>query len=407
MANIRAKKNKNGEVISYQIRVHKGRSSDGKQLTPYIMTWKVPKGKTEKQIQKELRQVADEFEAKCKEGLVSNAPKLTFKDFIPQYLGIIRNIISPTTYESYVNCINRLLIPEFGHMKLASIKPIHIQSFIQKLCETTADCKAKNVEEHKLSASTVQRYLTCLKSIFKQAAKLDLIGMNPTDSAKLTMPKIVNPKIEIFTKQEAQKMLSCLVDEELQFQVLIQIAIITGARRGELVGLKFSDIDFENNKITIERSAIKLKGQPITTKPPKDYEVRTIAVNEYCINLIRLLQKEKQSTRQRLGTAWCGDDWLFTQWNGEIMNPQTPTRQFAKFLERHELKHRKFHSLRHTSATLLLYGGLNIKQVQGRLGHGDIETTNKYLHCISEADEEATRIFDDMFQQQPPITKAV
>lgn len=78
------------------------------------------------------------------------------------------------------------------------------------------------------------------------------------------------------------------------------------------------------------------------------------------------------------------------------MNPQTPTKQFQKFLAKYKLKHRKFHSLRHTSATLLLYGGVSIKQVQGRLGHGDIETTNKYLHIIEEADVEAANILSSM-----------
>lgn len=79
-----------------------------------------------------------------------------------------------------------------------------------------------------------------------------------------------------------------------------------------------------------------------------------------------------------------------------MMNPQTPTKQFSKFLGKYDLKHRKFHSLRHTSATLLLYAGVNIKQVQGWLGHGDIETTNKYLHLIEEADVEAVNKLDIM-----------
>ena len=80
------------------------------------------------------------------------------------------------------------------------------------------------------------------------------------------------------------------------------------------------------------------------------------------------------------------------------MNPMTPTKQFRLFLARNGLKHRKFHSLRHTSATLLLYGGVNIKQVSERLGHGDIETTNKYLHYLTEADEEAAQVLGDMLR---------
>lgn len=172
------------------------------------------------------------------------------------------------------------------------------------------------------------RYLTVLQSLFKQAVKLGIIPDTPARAEKLTIPRVQQPKIEIFTKSEAAQMLACL-------------------------------------------------------------------------ELIRMLQAEKFRTAQRLGTQWQGENWIFTTWNGEIMNPQTPTKQFSKFLERHKLKHREFHSLRHTSATLLLYGGVNIKQVQGRLGHGDIETTNKYLHVLEEADVEAAKTLDIMLLPKP------
>lgn len=220
--------------------------------------------------------------------------------------------------------------------------------------------------------------------------------MNPADSKKLTLPKMVTPKIEIFSKQEAAEMLECLEKEELQYQCLVQLAIMTGCRLGELIALKFSDINYKTNKVTIERSAYKCKGQPISLKPPKDYEVRIITVNDYCVELIKLLKAEKERERLRLGTAWIGDEWLFTQWNGEILNPQTPTKWFSKFLAKNGLKHRKFHSLRHTSATLLLYGGVNLQTVRSRLGHADISTTNKYLHCLAEADTEAANVLGNM-----------
>ena len=165
-------------------------------------------------------------------------------------------------------------------------------------------------------------------------------------------------------------------------------------------------MDFENKKITIERSAIKLKGQDTRTKPPKDYETRTVSVNDSCLELLRLLRSEKYETAQRLGDKWKGGNWIFTTWDGSIMNPQTPTKQFEKFLKRNGLKHRKFHSLRHTSATLLLYGGINIKQVQSRLGHGDIETTNKYLHVLEETDVEAANVLGKMLLPQSRAAKA-
>ena len=111
-----------------------------------------------------------------------------------------------------------------------------------------------------------------------------------------------------------------------------------------------------------------------------------------------MLQQQHQEDKQRLGDRWKGDDWVFTQWNGEIMNPQTPTKQFSHFLKKHGLKHCKLHALRHTSATLLLYGGINIRQVQQRLGHSEFEATQKYLHCISEADKEAVSVLADMLE---------
>lgn len=191
-------------------------------------------------------------------------------------------------------------------------------------------------------------------------------------------------------------MLHCLESESLQFQTLIQLAIITGARAGELCALKFSDFDFISQRVTIERSAYKVTGQPIGIKPPKDGEVRSVTVNRHCIALVQVLQEEKRQAAEMLGTAWVGDDWLFTQWNGEIMNPQTPSKQFSKFLEKHGLKHRKFHALRHTSATLLLYGGVDIKAVQTRLGHSELSTTNKYLHLVEEADVQAANLLDSM-----------
>lgn len=115
-----------------------------------------------------------------------------------------------------------------------------------------------------------------------------------------------------------------------------------------------------------------------------------------CLDLIRQLKAQKAEEAKRLGTKWNFSNWMFTTWNGEIMNPQTPTKQFSKFLSKNGLMHRKFHSLRHTSATLLLYGGINVKQVQARLGHGDIETTNKYLHVLEEADIESANVLGTM-----------
>lgn len=378
MASIRKRKN------SYLIRVSCGYDTNGKQIVKY-MTWKPDKELTTKQAEKEVARQAAIFEEQCKNGVTGTHKGIKLVDFCTMYLDIKRNILAPRTYEYYNNLINNLIVPVLGNIKLSELKTTHIQQFIKYLQSNNNN-----------SPATIKRKLAVLQSILKQAVKLDIIESSPAIAEKLTLPKVVTPKVEIFTKQEAAEMLSCLEDEPLQFQVLVNLAIMTGARLGELTGLKFSDIDYQTNKITIERSVYKVSGQPIRTKAPKDNDIRIIAVNNYCIDLIRLLKSEKEKQAIEQAEKWNNGNWLFTQRNGKIIYPQTLSKQFSEFLKKNGLKHRKFHSLRHTSATLLLYGGVNIKQVQERLGHGDISTTNKYLHCIAEADEEAANVLQNM-----------
>ena len=398
MAYIDPRTNKKGEIISYRIRVSRGYDEKGNRLKPYFMTWVPDKGMTKKQIEAELQRQVVLFEERCNSGTQAVSNKIKLKDFIPQYLETVEVRASPTTLHFYKRVIDTHIIPFFGNKKMQDIKPQHIQNFIKYLTELTPEHSSPTNDTDKLSPSTVRRYLTVLQSIFKTAHKLEIISTNPAKAEKLTIPRVVNPKIEIFTKAEAAEMLNCLTSEDLQFQTYVQLAIITGARRGEMAALKFSDFDYNGFRLTISRAAIKVSGQPIQIKPPKDYEVRTVTVNEHCIELVKMLQAHYEREKQRLGSKWAGDEWLFTQWNGEIMNPQTPTKQFDKFLKKHGLKHRKLHSLRHTSATLLLYGGINIRQVQQRLGHSELETTQKYLHYLSEADVEAVNVLTNMLE---------
>ncbi len=405
MPTITPRKNKNGEITSFTIRVYRGYDRSGNRLKPFTTSYKPPKDLTPRQAEKEAQKFADKFETECLHFGEANS-RLRLSDFVPKYLEVAKTTLSPATYEFYSHNINDYIVPALGHLKLKDIRPSHIQQYIKQLTELPKKTRGQLQENGEtIAASTVRRYLTVLQSIFKQAVKQGLLNENPANVEHLTLPKAQVPKIDIFTKQEAAQMLAALEKEDLQFQTLIQLAIFTGARRGELIALKFSDIDFEQRKITIERSAYKITGQPLATKPPKDYETRTVTINESCCQLLKMLKREKLAESQRLGSAWCGDDWVFTQWNGEMMNLMTPTKQFAKFLKKNGLKHRKFHSLRHTSATLLLYAGVNIKQVQGRLGHGDIETTNKYLHLIEEADVEAANKLDIMLLPKPDKTE--
>ena len=394
MAGIVPRKNKKGEIVSYRIRVYRGYSPTGEKLKTFEMSWTPPEGWTEKRIQREVQKVAADFENKCINGDISAAGDPKLSEFCQTYLDIQRNTLAPRTMEFYTNLARDLIVPLLGHIRLSELRPAHVQKFVQHIQTTPKP------DGEMPSASTVKRKVACLQSILRQAVKLQIIKSNVADAKFLTMPQIITPKVEIFSKQSAAAMLSCLLSEPIEFQCLIQLAIATGGRLGEIVALKFSDFDYDRCRVTFQRSAYKVAGKPVGLKAPKDNDIRSVTVYPEVIDLVRLLQEEKHREAERLGTAWKGGEFLFTTWDGSIMHPQTPSKQFAKFLERHGLPHHKFHSLRHTSATLLLYSGVNIRQVQERLGHGSLKTTQIYLHSIQEADEQAASALQSMLITQ-------
>ena len=398
MANITPRKNKDGVITSYTIRVYHGYDGAGKRLKPYTMSYKPAPGMTARQIEKELNRQAVQFEEQCKNGMTGAAGNLRLSDISEQYFEAMKGKLSPTTYSYYRSIANTVILPALGHHKIAELKPVHVQEFVKMLSTVPIlNSSGKPYPDGRTaSPATVKRKLAVLQSMLTFSYKLGYISSNPADTRRLTLPKHIQPEIQIFTKQEAAYILNCLKDEPLQFQTLVQLAIFTGARQGELVGLKFSDIDFFNNNLTISRSAYKLKGEQVKTKAPKSDKERTVALNSSCIELLKELRKQHIREAQQLGSQWQGKNWVFTSWDGSMMYPKTPSKQFAKFLKRHNIEHRKFHSLRHTSATLLLYNGTDLKTVQGRLGHADLTTTNKYLHLVEQADIEAVNSLENL-----------
>lgn len=388
MATIRKKNN------SYEIAVSCGYGADGKQIRRFL-TYKPDKGMTPKKIENEVKRQAVLFEEQCKYGQAAANGKIKLSDYIPIYFENAKNNLSEYNYKAYQRTINKYIIPALGHFKLKDITPVHIQHFINELQE-----KPSNTKTGKLSPSTVRRYYTVLQSIFHSAYKLGIIGVNPADGDRITLPKLQEQKTEIFTPEEIADILNYLENEPLQFKTLIHLALNSGCRRGELVGLKWSDINFYTGVLTVQRSNYKVKGEPIKSKETKTGKRRYMTLPPYCIALLKEYRAEQGRQRLAMGDKWQGDEWIFIQADGSPMYPSTPTLMFDKFLKRHNLKHRKFHALRHTSATLLLGSGTNIKNVADRLGHTQLKTTNRYVHALDVADKQAANTFEKMFNTE-------
>ena len=392
MANI-TRRGKNGD--RFLIRVTMGTDVSGKQIIK-SMTWKPDKPYTEKQLMKEVERQAALFEESLKNGTASADGNIKLIGFIPTYLQDMQQELSPNSMSAYKRVIDNFIIPALGHLKLKEIKPTHIQKFVNLLA--SGDYRMDGKEGQKYKPATVQRYYVVLQSVMSHAYSLELISKNPADTKKIKLPSIGEQKTEIYEPEELSAMLKCLKNEPLMFQLLVHLAINTGCRRGELVALEWKDINFSTGVLTVSKSAYCVKGEHAGIKPPKDSETRRITLADYIIEMLLQYKQEQDRLKQSLGTAWEGDDWIFIQDTGCIMYPTSPTEMFSDFLERNGLPHRTFHSLRHTSATMSLINGTDIKSVAARLGHSQIKTTNRYVHAIETTERKAAQTLGNYIQ---------
>lgn len=378
---------------TYLIRISCGLDSSGKQIAK-SKTFRPSKPNLSFQkLNKEIENFIAAFEEEAKsDNPTVRFDKITFKDFCPKYLELKKTVLSPNSYAFYETIINTELIPKFGKMKLREIKTYHIQEFIQYL---TTEKKHRNGETGGISPSTVRRYATVLRSILSLAYQLEYTDNDAGASKRIIFPKIETCEVEVYTEDEVRVIFSALDAEPINIRALVELAIFTGMRRGEIVGLKWADIDFENQCLSIKRSIYKPKdGKALEKEPKSKSSIRTISLPEHLIKTLLEYKLHQDRHISFMGEAWNKLDYVFTEEDGLVMNPQTPTRQFSNFLKRHNIRHLKFHGLRHTSATMLLANGCDIKTVSSRLGHADLETTGIYLHALESTDRKAAKTFD-------------
>lgn len=393
MANITPKANG-----TYLIRVSCGLDSSGKQIVR-SKTFKPSKPNLSYQ---KLNKEIDAFVAQFKEEVSSEKgvvrfDKMTLADFAVKYLEMKKTVLSPTTYPFYEMIINTELIPKFGHMKLQEIKTYHVQEFINYLA---TEKKRGDGAPGGIGATTVRRYTTVFRSMLSLAYQLEYTENDVGASRRIVFPKDDPTEIEVYNQDEVNEILQALKNEPTNIRALVEIAVFTGMRRGEIVGLKWSDIDFENRRVFVRRSIYKPKNGKAQEKLPKTKgSIRTISIPECLCKTLLEYRMHQDRHISFMGDAWKNLDYVFTEEDGYVMNPQTPTKQFSKFLKRHDIRHLKFHGLRHTSATLLLANGCDIKTVSSRLGHSDIETTGIYVHALESTDRTAANTFDSIMSR--------
>ena len=385
MANITPRKNKAGEVISYQIRVFRGRNADGTRLKDYMMTWKPSPGMTKRQIAKELERQATLFEEACRRGQVS-IEKPTFEKYAAYVVDLKeRNGLKVKTAVRYRDMLRRINA-EIGPVKLQDLRPDHLNRFYAKLAEPGQNQRTGGG----LSPKTILEHHRVISTILAQAVKEQLILFNTAERA--TPPKMPKHEMDAFEVEEVRAILEALETEPLKWQVCVQLLIATGARRGEVMGLRWEHVDWVENKLYTPQSGV------ISTTL-KTGENRYVSVSPSVMALLKRWRAEQAAGFMKLGITPSG--YVLTAENGGPMHPDSPTDWLSKFSKRHGLPPIHPHKFRHTQASLLIAQGVDILTVSKRLGHAKVSTTlDIYSHVLAKSDEKASDTLDRLFYQK-------
>ncbi|MCM1060847.1 MAG: site-specific integrase [Eubacterium sp.] len=384
MATIRKRGN------SYQIRVSDGYDIKGNHKEQ-AMTWKPLEGMTERQIQKELTRQAVMFEEACMRGFKKSAVKYEelSEEWFEEYAKL--NLRS-TTYERLKQLRHRIY-SAIGHLRIDKITPRQLQAFINSLAKEGANEKTGKP----LAPKTIRHNLSLISDVFTYAIKMGLVSDNPC--SKVTIPKGEVKEKQIYSQEEMEILLTKLIGEPLKYQVFFYLMAYSGFRRGEMLGLEWKDIDFENSVISVRRTSNYTAERGIYTDTTKTKRSqRTLKISPYIMELLQCLKEEQDNDVLKLGSKWVETDRLFVKWNGEPMNNQTPYWWLSEFCEKNDLPFYGIHSFRHFAASALISAGLDVTTVSGALGHCNSGTTlNVYSHMFQTAQARVSEAMDGAF----------
>lgn len=383
----------------YEIRVCCGYDITGKRLEKY-KRWYPEPDMTPKQIEKELERQKILFEEEVRNGTIQNG-NIRFYDFAQQWMETYaKPKLAPKTVNRYEDFLRRINLA-IWHIKLQDITPIHLNAFYRNLGEDGISKRRKHdkngncIDKGKLAPKTILEHHRLISKILSTAVKWQLIDRNVAERAD--PPKVSAKEMYYLNEEEARNLLELLIAEPIQYRTMISLLIFTGLRRGELCGLEWKDIDFENRAMHVVRTSQFVNGDFLTKEPKTKSGRRELTLSMGACTILKEYKEWQEKQIQTIGDQWIENDRLFTQWNGKPIHPDTITDWFAKFVKKNNLPKVTLHSLRHTNATLMIAEGTDIRTVSNRLGHAQTSTTlNIYTHALKSRDAVAADNLDNI-----------
>ena len=350
------------------------------------------KSQTVKGTKRDAQRVLREVLISLEQGSYVKPNKVTLGDWLRQWLKDYASMnTTDRTQESYSSIVERHLIPSLGKVMLADLQPQHIQSYYaEKLSNGRADGKGG------LSARSVVYHHRILSKAIDYAVKMGMVVRNVADVVQ--PPRVQRVTMRTLSTEEVKSFLDTA--QETDYYVYFATLLYTGLRRGELLALKWRNLDLVKDTLTVVETAYKLGNGDYIIKEPKTAQSRrSVVLTPALGELFREYRIDQELLRIQLGVSLDADDFVFIRPDGSPINPNAVTLAFRRIIKTAGLRNIRIHDLRHTHATLMLKAGVHPKVVSERLGHANIGITlDIYSHVLPGIQEEAAEKFDRIFE---------
>lgn len=296
----------------------------------------------------------------------------TFEELASLWLENYKTTVKPSTFENVQSKVEKMTEEHFKEMKLKKITVAYCQKIVIELSK---------------SYVLYNHYLSVINRIFKYAVLMDILNSNPFDKVIKPKSRQTQRKGNFLTKEELKEFLKLAQTATLSyFFPLVHLMSYTGLRQGEALALKWSDIDFENKKITVDKTAVRIKEKQTLQTPKTKNSKRVISIDPTTLSILKSWKKDQIKIYFKNGKHFEGDEnFIFTNQRAEWVHIHNFIRYFKRFIADHKLKQITPHGLRHTHASLLFSAGVEPKNISDRLGHSTVQITlDLYTHITEE-----------------------
>lgn len=341
---------------------------------------------TKKEAQKALREIHQQIDNGC----YVEPDRISLADYLDRWLKeYVQPNLSAKTAQEYAQKIRSYVVPNLGATRLVDLKPLHLQSFYNRMLESGG---AKGTG---LSARSVLHIHRVLHKALGQAVKWQMLLRNPTDAAEA--PKCRQLEMRVLDPAAVPRLLEATADTSFHMPVLLSLS--TGMRRGEVLALRWADVDLDTGVASICRSAEQTKAGVHMKETKTAKSRRAVTLPASVIVALREHRGRQAQNKLLLGDGYQDHDLVCSYPDGRPIDPRYISSSFPSLLRRAGLPHIRFHDLRHTHATLLLAQGVHPKIVSERLGHSTIGITlDTYSHVLPTMQEEAARKIDSVLK---------